>query len=159
MTPPRARASAIMVSSCLNDWNWSDSWHFHLRGLLSLGYKFRQNSGRNFSSVPDSVFLSGMLWLRFRRSDIFHWWLSHIGRLVQPSPHCEPSLIPLERAYQSLLSLCTSKRSWYQGSFSWTAFKLKKIQPKPRPLHRNFGSRSRFRPNSVLARPDYLLVV
>jgi hypothetical protein len=56
MTPPRARASAIMVSSCLNDWNWSDSWHFHLRGLLSLGYKFRQNSGRNFSSVPDSGF-------------------------------------------------------------------------------------------------------
>jgi hypothetical protein len=37
-----------------------------------LGCKFRQNSGRNFDSVPDSSFLgAGMLRLRFRRSPSF----------------------------------------------------------------------------------------
>jgi hypothetical protein len=62
--------------------------------------------------------------------------------LNAPSPPQSRPNIRLERAYLSLLSLCTSKRSRYQGSLSWVFFKSKKQQPKLRLLRLNFGPHS-----------------
>jgi hypothetical protein len=126
-------------------------WTCNCNNLVSsLGCKFRQNSGRNFDSIPDSGFFgAGMLRLRFCRSASF--WMTHFHTsavLNTPPPHCKAGLIWLRRNTVSFFSLHTSKWSWYQESFSWVAFKLKKNRPELRPLRRIFGSHSGFWPIS-----------
>jgi hypothetical protein len=52
---------------------------FNLIRLFPMGCKFRQNSGQNFDSPPDSRFFgAGMLRLRFRRSASF--WMTHFHK-------------------------------------------------------------------------------
>jgi hypothetical protein len=100
-------------------------WFTKKTEVLSLGCKFRRNSGRSFCSVPDSGFFGpGCYNWGFATPIVFHW-RTFIHRPISTAPNCKPSLIPSERAYQSFLSLLTSKRSRYRGCFSWVAFKFK----------------------------------
>ena len=113
----------------------------------ALGY-------RNSASVPDSGFFGPECsdW-GFAAPTVFHWH-TFTYRPISTAPPLRTSLIPSERTYQSFLSLRTSKRSHYRDSFSWVAFKLKKKRPKPRPLRRNFGSRSGSDPIPTHERPE-----